>query len=215
MFHNNYIGLLAALLCLSLLFYFLKTWNKKLQNKRFDLGVKPTIKKGVRWSFLILALCLLLYMDFLRDYVFHNLSYRMNYLYLIENGGSPDKYMDYTDSLMLKILGDANSSLIYGLKYFFSFIFIIIYFLLTQLIIKLVYPAQNTFPFTSLLYGCGALLAGIVFSGYFFTWSHDVKLNFYLISMEIGHFLESSLPALLCILGFKIYQEYQTPNEIE
>lgn len=148
-------------------------------------------------------------MDFLRDYVFHNLSYRMDYLFQIENGGSPDKYADYTDSLMKQMLGKANSSTVYYLKYVASFIFILIYASLTFLITKLIYPKIRLGHYVILIYGLGIIVMAWVFSWYFFTWGHDTKLNFYLIAMEIGHFLESSLPTLLSILGFKFYLSSQ------
>lgn len=139
----------------------------------------------------------------------------MDYTYLIEQGGSPDKYVDGTDSWMKAFLGDASSSTIYWLKYLASAIFILIYAFISHVVMRLTYPEYNSFPYTILLYGLGTLMMGIVFSFYFFTWPHNTKLNFYLISMEIGHFLESSLPTLLTILGFKIYLTTQEakPNE--
>lgn len=215
MFNNNYIGLLAVLLTLSATYLFVFFWNKKFRSLRLNLGIKPNSNKNLRVVLIIILTIFLFYLDFLRDYVFHNLTWRMNYLYQIENGGSPDKYFDATDSLMKKILGETKSETIYWLKYLASGIFILIYFFLSHLILRLVYPSNNTFPYTLLLYGLGTLSMGIVFSFYFFEWSHDTKLNLYLISMEIGHFLESSLPTLLSILGFKIYLSSQElkPNE--
>jgi hypothetical protein len=139
----------------------------------------------------------------------------MDYQYLIEKGGSPDKYFDQTDSWMKSVLGDASSTTIYKLKYWASGFFIFIYWLISHTILKLTYPKHNTFPYILLIYGLGTLMMGLVFAFYFFEWSHDTKLNFYLIAMEIGHFLESSLPTLLSILGFKIYLSSQQtePNE--
>ncbi|MCB9188204.1 MAG: hypothetical protein H6599_02870 [Flavobacteriales bacterium] len=157
----------------------------------------------------------LFYLDFLRDYVFKNLDWRMDFQYHMEQGGSPDKYVDGTDSWMKSVLGEASSNTIYLLKYMASGIFIVIYTFISHLIMRLAYPDQNTFPFTFLLYGLGTLSMLLVFGFYFFEWSIQTKAKFYLTSMEIGHFLESSLPTLLMLLGFKIYLSSQEvkPNE--
>lgn len=214
MFNNNFIGFILLALSIVSIYGFIIWWNLKLKDLSFNLGINR-ISKTIQVVAIIVLISTLFYMDFIRDYVFHNLTYRMNYLDLIEHGGSPDKYEDYTDSLMLKILGNSNSIKIYYLKYAMSVVFVLTYYLLSFFVLKVIYPSKNAFPFITLFYGLGSLAALFVFSGYFFTWPHDTKINFYLISMEIGHFLESSLPTLLSILGFKIYLSYQMSNSSE
>ncbi len=205
MFHNNYIGLIAVLLVGALSYVFVAVWNKKIKSLRLDLGIKPSINRNVRIALLILLIGFIFYLDFLRIYVFQNLTFRMEYQYLIEQGGSPDKYIDGTDSWMKSFLGDASSNAIYKLKYVASALFLLTYGFISILILKLVYPSHNTFPYTLLLYGLGILAMSFVFGFYFFEWSVSMKNKIYLVAMEIGHFLESSLPTLLSILGFKIY----------
>ncbi|CAG5079683.1 hypothetical protein [Parvicella tangerina] len=215
MLHNNYIGIIAVLLVGAITYLFIVFWNKRLRDASLNLGISSDHNKITRIILTCILIVFLFYLDFVRDYVFHNLSWRMDYQYLIEQGGSPDKYVDPTDSWMKAILGNASSNTIYLLKYVSSGIFILLYGFLSHLILRLIYPSNNTLPYTILLYGLGTLSMGLVFSCYFFQWSHDTKLNFYLIAMEIGHFLESSLPTLLSILGFKIYLSSQElkPNE--
>ena len=198
-----------------MIYGFILLWSKKLRLLKLDFGIKTTEKKAIRVLAVIVIVGFLFYLDFLRDYVFKNLDWRMDFQYLMETGGSPEKYVDGTDSWMKSILGDASSATIYKLKYFASAIFIFIYFVISHLVMRLTYPTNNTFPYTILLYGLGTLMMGLVFSFYFFEFSHSLKLKFYLIAMEIGHFMESSLPTLLSILGFKIYLSSQElkPNE--
>jgi hypothetical protein len=139
----------------------------------------------------------------------------MNYVDVISKGGSPDKYFDPTDSLMQKILDGFNATHIYYIKFIATIVILGVYFLICQTVLKLIYIKNNTFVFTSLLYGSGFLTMMLVFSFYFFTFPNEVKYNFYLIAMEIGHFLESSLPTLLLILSYKIYLSSQNFNRLE
>lgn len=215
MFHNNLNGILALCIVILLSYGFILLWGKKLSSFRFDLGINNSINTNLRFVLIITLVILLFYLDFVRDYVFKNLDWRMGFQYQMENGGSPDKYVDATDSWMKALLGDTSSNTIYKLKYLASAIFILIYAFVSHVILRLVYPANNALPYILLIYGLGTLTMGLVFSFYFFTWPHDTKLKFYLTAMEIGHFLESSLPTLLSILGFKIYLTTQEakPNE--
>lgn len=215
MFHSNFIGIVALLLSISLCYGFIVLWNRKLKSVSINLGITESPNKWIRIFGLTLTLLLLFYLDFIRDYAFKNLNWRMDFMYHMEQGGSPEKYVDGTDSWAKAILGDTSSQTLYKLKYIISGIFILIYAFIAHLTMRWVYPKFNTLPYTLLLYGLGVLMMGLVFSFYFFTWSHDTKLNFYLISMEIGHFLESSLPTLLSILGFKIYLSTQETKSNE
>ncbi len=218
MFHNNWVGILAIIITLGCGYLFFYFWiNKIWKTKNNVTNKKVTFleNKPLRILLIILSLLFLFYLDFLRDYIFKNLTYRMNYIDVISNGGSTDKYFDPTDSLMQKILEGYTAQQIYYLKFLSTFLILGVYFLACQTILKLIYYKNNTFVFTSLLYGSGFLLMMFVFSFYFFTFPNEIKYNFYLISMEIGHFLESSLPTLLLILSYKIYLSSQNINQIE
>lgn len=218
MFHNNWIGIVAVIISLGCGFLFYYFWVHKIWSNRNLVSQKSISlfkNKFVRISCIILSLLFLFYLDFLRDYLFKNLTFRMNYVDVISKGGSTDKYFDPTDSLMQKILNGFTAQQIYYLKFLSTFLTLGLYFLTCQIILKLIYIKNNTFVFTSLLYGTGFLLMMFVFSFYFFTFPKEIKYNFYLISMEIGHFLESSLPTLLLILSYKIYLSSQNFNQIE
>jgi hypothetical protein len=218
MFHNNWIGIVAVIISLGCGFLFYYFWVHKIWSKRNIVSQKRISlfkNKFFRILLIVLSLSFLFYLDFLRDYLFKNLTYRMNYIDVISNGGSTDKYFDPTDSLMQKILNGFTAQQIYYLKFLSTFLTLGLYFLTCQIILKLIYLRNNTLVFTSLLYGTGFLLMMFVFSFYFFTSPNEIKYNFYLISMEIGHFLESSLPTLLLILSYKIYLSSQNFNQIE
>ena len=218
MFNSNLIGILAVFLTTLSIIAFYKFWLRKIWTK----NDQPTFliktfenKKIFKWVVLIISFLSLFYMDFIRDYVFKNLTYRMNYIEIIEKGGSLDKYFDSTDSFMVLVFGNFSSYQLYYFKIVFTVVFLIVYFLICQFILKIAYLKHRTLKFSLLLYGTGFLLMLVVFSFYFFTFPPDIKNNFYLISMELGHFLESSLPTLLLLLSFKIYLSSQNFNQIE
>jgi hypothetical protein len=217
MFNNNLIGILAIAITSSIGFLFFWFWKSKIWNKNSKPNFLSFIenKKPLQYSLVTLVLLLLFYLDFIRDYIFKNLTFRMQYIELIEKGGSPDKYLDPTDSFMVSILEGLSAYQIYYGKFLATFCMLFIYFIVCQLILKLAYIKHRTLKFTSLLHGTGVILMMFVFSFYFFTFPPEIKNNFYLISMEIGHFLESSLPTLLLLLSFKIYLSSQNINQIE
>ena len=218
MFNNNYVGFLSIVITFACAFLFFKLWNRKIwSNTKASTFLVPTFqnRQKTQLTFLVLLFALLFYLDFLRDYVFTNLSFRMNFVNIIENGGSLDKYLDPTDSLMVTVFGKFTSIQLYYFKIFFTIVFLLFYFLICQLILKIAYLKHRTLKFTLLLYGTGYLLMMLVFSFFFFTFPYEIKNSFYIISMEIGHFLESSLPTLLLLLSFKIYLSSQNINQIE
>lgn len=218
MFNNNLIGILILLTTGTLGFLFFRFWKVKL----WDNNSKPTTLsffhkkyKALRYILIAISLSFLFYLDFIRDYIFKNLTFRMQFIEQIEKGGSPDKYFDPTDSLMASILEGLSSYQIYYLKFLATIVMLVVYLLICQLILRITYIRHRTLKFSSLLYGAGYLSMMLVFSFYFFTFPQEIKTNFYLISMEIGHFLESSLPTLLLLLSFKIYLSSQNLNQIE
>lgn len=217
MFNNNLIGILALLISSALGFAFFWFWKIKIWKNNSPAKLFLNLKDYKKTQVILITILLffLFYLDFIRDYIFKNLTFRMNFIGLMEKGGSPDKYLDPTDSLMVSLLEGLSSYQIYYLKFLATFLMLFVYFVVCQLILKLIYLKHRTLKFTSLLYGTGIFFMMFVFSFYFFTLPPVIKNNFYLISMEIGHFLESSLPTLLLLLSFKIYLSSQNFNQIE
>ncbi len=217
MFNNNLIGILALLISCALGFAFFWFWKTKIWKNNSPAKLFLNLKDYKKTQVILITILLffLFYLDFIRDYIFKNLTFRMNFIGLMEKGGSPDKYLDPTDSLMVSLLEGLSSYQIYYLKFLATFLMLFVYFVVCQLILKLIYLKHRTLKFTSLLYGTGIFFMMFVFSFYFFTLPPVIKNNFYLISMEIGHFLESSLPTLLLLLSFKIYLSSQNFNQIE
>jgi hypothetical protein len=136
----------------------------------------------------------------------------MDYTERVLVSENPNELVNYADRNFIKLLGNLTTNQAYLYKYLFFGLFTLVYFTICSVVIKLAYPAINTFKFTSFLYGIGTSVILLIFSFYFFPWQQDTKDNFFDISMEIGHFFQSSLPTLLLLVSFKIYQAYPIEN---
>jgi hypothetical protein len=210
-YNSWFSGIIALLSAFSFSFVFLVIWNSI-----FRIESKKTIKFEIHKklsSFLVgLLLFALFYCDFLREYLFINLQTQMGYAERIINSETPQEFINYTDGNFIKVFGSLTADQAYLYKYIFFGTFTLLYFIICSTIMKLAYPNFNTTKFTSFLYGIGVCVILLIFSLYFFPWHIDTKTGFYFISMEIGHFFQSSLPTLLLLVSFKIYQAYPIEN---
>ena len=212
---SGFVVVFIALILISLVFFLWEKWVLKKQILKLDIPKNLIEKKFLRYSILVFFIGLLFYMDFIRDYVFYNLSYQMNYIDSITSSIHPAQYENPTDSWMQQLLDGFSAMQIYYIKFLATISFVFTYFFLAQIITKLAFPKYYLLQFTSIIYLGGLLMMGLVFSFYFFPWAYSYKINFYLISMEIGHFLESSLPTLLILASFKLYQQQKVSSESE
>jgi hypothetical protein len=176
---------------------FLKFKVVSTNNSKKHLFAKP-----FRWIIAIIILLTIFWMDFARDYTFKNLNMQMNFMYAIENG--QEGLYNYTDSFMENILGDASSTTIYYLKFTMTCIFTILYFSLSTVFLKLLFVNQRILPYAFLFYSVSFCCMGLFFVFNSFPFSYETSTNFYLISMEVGHFMQSSLPTLLFVVLFKM-----------
>lgn len=172
---------------------------------------KHQLAKPFRWLIAIAILLTIFWMDFVRDYTFKNLNMQMNFMYAIENG--QEGLYNYTDSLMENILGNASSTTIYYLKFTMTCVFTILYFSLTTIFLKLLFPNQRILPYTFLFYSVSFYCMGLFFVLNSFPFSYETSTNFYLISMEVGHFMQSSLPTLLFVVLFKMQSKIVATNK--
>jgi hypothetical protein len=172
---------------------------------------KHVIAKPIRWVIAIIILLVIFWMDFARDYTFKNLNMQMNFMYAIENG--QEGLYNYTDSLMENILGNASSTTIYYLKFTMTCVFTVLYFSLTTIFLKLLFPNQRILPYTFLFYSVTFCSMGLFFVFNSFPFSYETSTNFYLISMEVGHLMQSSLPTLLFVVLFEMQSKIVATNK--
>lgn len=161
------------------------------------------MNKIIRIIIIILFLFILFGLDFLRDFVFKNLDLQMFYVnHLDENGNS--SVINYTHSFMEKLLNGYSDYQIYYLKWGFTILFTAVFFSVGSIFLKFLYPKKAVLFFLY-LYLTLFVLASIIYSINFITYN----MTSYLISLEIMHFLQSSIATLFMILAFKIYQKSQ------
>lgn len=156
--------------------------------------------KTSRIFIIIIFVFSLFSLDFLRDFVFKNLDMQMNYLYHMDETGYSN-IENYTHSYMEKLLQGYSSLDIYNLKWIFTIVFIVVFYFVGCIFLWIIYNKKAVL-FLSYLYVILFVLASLVYSYNFI----NPNRNSYLISMEIMHFLQSSLPSLFMVLSFKIYQ---------
>ena len=144
--------------------------------------------------------------DFFRDYLFVNLNYQIHYL----------NYSDfnYTDSLIEKYINEYSLDNLKRLKWKFSFFFIFLYMLLPYLLIHFQYKISKKKLQTLLLLFFFIILSFSSISYFISTHVNDISLrnSFYYISMELSHYIQSSLSFISMFMIFELYQLFNNPS---
>lgn len=169
-----------------------------------------SLKSPIRWTIGIGLLFLVFWMDFARDYTFKNLNMQMNYQFAIEN--EQLGLINYTDSFMEKLLENTSSKTIYYMKFLMTCVYSFLFFFITTLLLKLFFPLLRIVPYTFLFYSITFCFMGMFFIFNTFPFSYETSNNFYLISMEIGHLIQSSLTTFLFIVLFKMQSKIASIN---
>lgn len=164
--------------------------------------------KWLRIITIIFLVGLLFYSDFIRDYLFKNIGFQIYYLQHIGIDGY-STIDNYTDSLLEKLFTNYSISNLVNLKWILTIFFSVFYGILCALISYLFYKKKEVILYTSILYVSLFFAAGMIYLMRYFSDSYEWQENTYLISMQLTHFLQSSLPTLLILASFKIYLSYK------
>ena len=152
-----------------------------------------------------------IFFDFFRDYIFQNINFQLHYLAHFEQGNATT--INMTDSTIELLLKDLSITTLIYLKWIFSALFILIYLILTILLSKLIYKNQPS----RLLISTAFFLSTISILFYIFcvkSKSIVMSNSFYGISIEISHFLQSSLFVISMLMIFKVYPLFKrAPNK--
>lgn len=166
------------------------------------------MNKWVRIGLLICLFGLLFYSDFIRDYFFKNTGFQIFYLSHFDALGNPTA-INYTDSGLEGFFENYTISDLVKFKWFLTVAFSLYFMGLCMLISFLFYQRKEILKFTLLLYGFIFFSAGIVYLSRYFSSGYIWQENTYLVSMQLVHFLQSSLPTLFIVASFKIYLSYK------
>ena len=156
------------------------------------------MKKKIKYFLIILfGIC----MEFLRDYCFININLQIEYL---ENLESNLNVFNYTDSKILYFLKSMSTKSIINLKWILSLLFILFYFLIGLAFSYLYFNSKKYKQFLKLFSYGGLIIIflSLVIFAFGKLYSLENQMNFYYVSLELSHFVQSSLYPISFLLIF-------------
>tara|TARA_B100000963_G_C22249214_1_gene503457 strand:+ start:97 stop:597 length:501 start_codon:yes stop_codon:yes gene_type:complete len=156
------------------------------------------MKKKIKYFLIILfGICI----EFLRDYCFININLQIEYL---ENLESNLDVFNFTDSKILYFLKSLSIKSIINLKWILSLIFILFYFLIGLAFSYLSFDSKNNKQFLKLFSFGGLMIVfiSLVIFAFGKLFSLENQMNFYYVSLELSHFVQSSLYPICFLLIF-------------
>jgi|TARA_Y100000385_G_C12915785_1_gene560278 hypothetical protein len=149
----------------------------------------------------IVIVIIALVLEFFRDYCFINLNLYIEYL---ENINNSLNVFNYTDSFILNLINGFPINYLYILKWILSLFFALAFIGIGILFSKLNFSSSKYKKFLKSYVSMGFLILLISFILYYLGrfLSIEEKFNFYIISLELSHFIQSSLYPIIYILMF-------------
>ena len=141
------------------------------------------------------------FLEYFRDYLFININLQINFL---ENLTNELTTFNYTDSNLLFLIKSLDTETLNILKWGLSFLFAFLYFGIGFLFSKWFFSHKIHLFFIK-LFSLGGLL--IMFSSFIIylvgkSLTLENQMNFYNVSVELSHFVQSSLYPFLFLLVF-------------
>ncbi len=163
-------------------------------------------KRILKYTVIIIGITLLFSLDFLRDYFFKNVQFQAYYISHLDNN-QVSSVENYTDSLLEPLLSGLSITDLFYLKWIGSAFFITLFAVTGALLNFFVYYNKKVFVYFFSLYGFLTVIAVLIYGIIYLTNNYEQQNRLYLTSMQIAHFLQSSLPSLLFLVSFKLYQD--------
>ena len=156
------------------------------------------MKKKIKYFLIIIfGICI----EFLRDYCFININLQIEYL---ENLESNLDIFNYTDSKILYFLSPMSIKSIINFKWILSLLFILFYFLIGLAFSYLSFDSKKYKQFLKLFSYGGLIIIfiSLVIFAFGKLYSLENQMNFYYVSLELSHFVQSSLYPISFLLIF-------------
>lgn len=167
------------------------------------------LSKLIKYSILVLGMASIFYLDFVRDYIFKNIGFQIYYLEHLNNDGI-STINNYTDSFFESFIKDYSIPQLNNLKWIFTTVFISIFGALGAIVNTVFYSSKKVALYFIYLYGGLVLCSFLIYLTMNLSNSYNFQMKAYLISMEIAHLLQSSLPTLFFLVSFKLYKQHKT-----
>ncbi|MAJ05353.1 MAG: hypothetical protein CL827_00635 [Crocinitomicaceae bacterium] len=152
----------------------------------------------------IVLILLAFFFEYLRDYCFININL---YIKFLEKSNEGLEVLNYADSLIFKLIENLKINSLVQIKWGMSFIFVLIFVALGILFSKWNFSNINHRKFLKLYLFCGLVILILSFVIYSLgnMLNTENEYNFYYISLELSHFVQSSLYPMTFILIFWSY----------
>lgn len=164
------------------------------------------MNKLLKYGILAIGICLLFYLDFIRDYIFKNIGFQIFYLQHLSAEGF-SSVENYTDSFLEKYIKNYSIKDLTSLKWASTVFFSILFGVVGATINGFFYQTKKVSIYFLLLYALIFVSSFIIYLGIYLSDSFVFQNKAYLISMELAHFIQSSLPTLLFLVSFNLYQQ--------
>lgn len=164
------------------------------------------MNRYLKYSIVGIGLCLIFYLDFVRDYVFKNIGFQIYYLQHLNSDGTAS-LDNYTDSFIEHFIQNYSIESLTKLKWISTAIFSLIFGTIGALINSVYYKTKQVAIYFLILYGLLFICSFLIYLTINLSNSYTFQNKAYLITMEIAHFLQSSLPTLLFLVSFKLFNQ--------
>ena len=150
---------------------------------------------------IIVLIIIGVFFEYLRDYIFVNINLQIHFLHFDSIGRNLE---NYTDSRIYFFIHSFSAAFLYKLKWFLSFIFISIFYCIGYLISKQIwsYDGYKKFKKIYLLGGVSITILSAIFYSIYVYYGQKNNSSFYLISIELSHFVQSILYPIIFITAF-------------
>lgn len=150
-------------------------------------------------TILLVLITLGVFFEFIRDYIFVNFNLQMQFLHF----QSLDlDSINYTDSFVLLFIDSLRSSTVANLKWVFTLLFSIIFFVIGLFFTKILWQKEmyNEFKKAFTIGGLIIVLSSLLFYILYILLNKDPLI--YAVAIELSHFVQSILYPITFILGF-------------
>jgi len=153
---------------------------------------------------LLLIIVTVIFFEFLRDYIFINTNLQIKYISDLQDGFLT---YNYTDSKISLIIHNLSLQQLKIAKWLMTLFFFIIYIILGILTALNIWGRKKTNSFIKIYLFGGLLIFFLSLLFYFVSISlkNGNQYDFYLISVELSHFIQSSLYPISFLLMFYYY----------
>jgi len=145
-----------------------------------------------------------IFFEYLRDYCFININF---YIEFLEKSNNGFEVINYTDTIIFNIVENLKINYLMKIKWGMSFIFVLIFTALGILFSKWNFNKINYKRFLKLYLfgGMGILILSFVIFSLGKLLNTENEYNFYFVSLELSHFIQSVLYPISFILIFRSY----------